>query len=124
MRRLMFEVKSIAQNQDVAVLLITSHQAKSKRHQQLLTMVERQASRQLVEQREGRNKNGRRWLTHSPSGLSGTWPNPLGAMTLTRTVERLKKIKRQETSSLCKPDGQDEALSLGEQIIRCAQQAR
>ena len=123
MRRLMFEVKSIAKNQNVAVLLITSHQAKSKRHQQLLTMVERQASHQLVEQREGRNKNARRWLTHSPSGLSGTWPNPLGPMTITRTVERLEMIKRQEASSLCKPDGQAEALPLENQILRCAQQA-
>jgi len=113
MRRLMFEVKSIAENQNVAVLLITSHHAKSKRHQQLLTMVERQSSRQLVERREKGGKDARRWLTHSPSGLSGTWPNPFGPMTLTRTIERLETNKQQESSPLCELDGQPEPLSFG-----------
>lgn len=99
MRRLMLEVQSVAKIQNTAVLLITSHQAKSKRHQQLLTMVEHQASCQLVEHREARGKNARRWLIHSPSGLSGTWPNLLEPMTLARTVERLDKIKQLEASS-------------------------
>ena len=74
MRQLIGELRSIAQRNNTAVLVITRHEAESKRHQQLLRMVERQATHQLLEHVQGRGRNVRRWLSHQPSGAIGRWP--------------------------------------------------
>ena len=74
MRQLIGELRSIAQRNNTAVLVITRHEAESKRHQQLLRMVERQATHQLLEHVHGRGRNVRRWLSHQPSGAIGRWP--------------------------------------------------
>jgi hypothetical protein len=74
MRQLIGELRSIAQHNNTAVLVITRHEAESKRHQQLLRMVEQQATHQLLEHIHGRGRNVQRWLSHQPSGAIGQWP--------------------------------------------------
>lgn len=74
MRQLIGELRSIAQHNNTAVLVITRHEAESKRHQQLLRMVEQQATHQLLEHIHGRGRNVQRWLSHQPSGAIGRWP--------------------------------------------------
>ena len=74
MRQLIGELRSIAQHNNTAVLVITRHEAESKRHQQLLRMVEQQATHQLLEHIHGRGRNVQRWLSHQPSGAIDQWP--------------------------------------------------
>lgn len=74
MRQLIQHLQSVAVLNNVAVLIITEHMPTSKRHQHLLTMVERNSSHQLIEHVRGRGRNTRRWLSHEPSGSTGQWP--------------------------------------------------
>ena len=74
MRQIIEELHSVAQRNNTAVLVITRHEPESKRHQQLLRMVERQATHELLEHVHGRGRNIRRWLSHQPSGAIGQWP--------------------------------------------------
>ena len=105
MRRLMEEVQSIATKQQTAIILITDKEPKSKRHQQLLRMVEQKSTQQLSEDRPLRGKGARCWLSHSPSGLSGMWPTTARSVTLFHAVERLKGVKSQGVSNPCTQDG-------------------
>ena len=105
MRRLMEEVQSIAIKQQTAIILITDKEPKSKRHQQLLRMVEQKSTQQLSEDRPLRGKGARCWLSHSPSGLSGMWPTTARSVTLFHAVERLKGVKSQGVSNPCTQDG-------------------
>lgn len=109
MRRLMEEVQSIATKQQTAIILITDKEPKSKRHQQLLRMVEQQSTQQLSENRPARRKGARCWLSHSPSGLSGVWPTTSNSTTLFHAIERLKEIKTKEGSDPCMEGGRLEA---------------
>jgi hypothetical protein len=109
MRRLMEEVQSIATKQQTAIILITDKEPKSKRHQQLLRMVEQQSTQQLSENRPARRKGARCWLSHSPSGLSGVWPTTSNTTTLFHAIERLKEIKTKEGSDPCMEGGRLDA---------------
>lgn len=81
MRQLIQHLQSVAVLGNVAVLIITEHTPTSKRHKQLLTMVERNSSQQLIEHVRGSGRNARRWLSHNPSGSSGQWPQHQNILT-------------------------------------------
>jgi hypothetical protein len=74
MSRIVDRLQQVAEDHNVAVLIITGSAPLSKRHNQLLTMVERSSEHRLEEHVQGRGKHLRRWLSHHPSGAVGQWP--------------------------------------------------
>ena len=89
MRRMVVNLQHLAKTHHVAVIIITSNQPKSKRHQLLLSMVERRANQQLQQAQQTTLRN-RGILMHQPTGAIGVWPSQRPFITLVQSIEHKK----------------------------------
>lgn len=85
MRRMVVNLQHLAKTHHVAVIIITSNQPKSKRHQHLLSMVERRANQQLQQAQQATLRN-RGILIHQPTGAIGVWPSQRSFITLVQSI--------------------------------------
>lgn len=85
MRRMVVNLQHLAKTHHVAVIIITSNQPKSKRHQHLLSMVERRANQQLQQAQQATLRN-RGILIHQPTGAIGVWPSQRPFITLVQSI--------------------------------------
>jgi len=86
MRRILNQLRELARSLNVAVIIITAHKGKSKRHQNLLSLVEHEADQHLIEHSSIR-RNAPLLLSHKPSGASGMWPNHRPFVTLHQALK-------------------------------------
>ena len=89
MRRMVANLQHLARMHQVAVIIITSNRPKSKRHQHLLSMVERRADQQLRQAEQTKLRN-RGVLVHQPTGAIGVWPTQRPFITLVQAIEQRK----------------------------------
>ena len=89
MRRMVVNLQHLAKTHHVAVIIITSNQPKSKRHQHLLSMVERRANQKLQQAQQTTLRN-RGVLMHQPTGAIGVWPSQRPFITLVQSIEYKK----------------------------------
>ena len=89
MRRMVVNLQHLAKTHHVAVIIITSNQPKSKRHQHLLSMVERRANQQLQQAQQTTLRN-RGILMHQPTGAIGVWPSQRPFITLVQSIDHKK----------------------------------
>jgi len=89
MRRMVANLQHLARMHHVAVIIITSNRPKSKRHQHLLSMVERRADQQLRQAEQTKLRN-RGVLVHQPTGAIGVWPTQRPFITLVQAIEQRK----------------------------------
>lgn len=89
MRRMVVNLQHLAKTHHVAVIIITSNQPKSKRHQHLLSMVERRANQQLQQAQQTTLRN-RGVLMHQPTGAIGVWPSQRPFITLVQSIGHKK----------------------------------
>ena len=89
MRRMVVNLQHLAKTHHVAVIIITSNQPKSKRHQHLLSMVERRANQQLQQAQQTTLRNCG-VLMHQPTGAIGVWPSQRPFITLVQSIEYKK----------------------------------
>ena len=64
-------LRKIAEENNVAIVVLTSNRGHSQRHQNLLAMVSRRCSQSLEGRIEKIRGGQRMWLSHQPSGSTG-----------------------------------------------------
>lgn len=91
MRRIVSKLQLLARTYHVAVIIITAHKPKSKRHRHLLAMVESAATQHLqqVHQTTVRNCGV---LLHKPTGAIGVWPSQRQFVTLAEAIAHKRHL--------------------------------
>ncbi len=101
LKRCMAKLTEVAEQNDIAVIVITAAKAYSKRHKALLDIVDKQCNQKLLGKRKRQGGVAKMWLVHQPSGSSGFREQWSEQETLQQTYSRILH------QQLCSDQGQD-----------------
>ena len=107
LKQSMATLSQIAEENNVAVVVITATKAYSERHKLLLGIVDNHCNQKLLGRRKRQGKATKMWLVHQPSGCSGFREEWQDQETLQQTYSR---ILHQQLWSRFDPDVADLVL--------------
>ena len=89
LKRCMAKLTAVAEQNNIAVIVITAAKAYSKRHKALLDIVDKQCNQKLLGKRKRQGGVTKMWLVHQPTGSSGFREQWSEQETLQQTYSRI-----------------------------------
>lgn len=89
LKRCMAKLTEVAEQNDIAVIVITAAKAYSKRHKVLLDIVDKQCNQKLLGRNRRKGGVTKLWLVHQPTGSSGFREQWSEQETLQQTYSRI-----------------------------------